>query len=161
MKTLLCMTTPYLRIYNPVTGDYAQFVGGKLVLEDDDPNYEVVIAESIRNPAISVLEMLKGGISCPECGQAFAGTASAAHLGVHRKSAHFSEWLADKEAADKADVNVILKERAGIACDVCVPAQVFPDDNALGEHIRMLHLAPGDEALDAVTARRPGEVDPK
>jgi len=158
MATLLCHLHPYLRVYNPVTGDYAQFAGGKLDIEPSDPNYAVVMTEASTNPSISILEMVKGGLSCPECGKAFTGGASAAHLGTHRKDAHFDAWMADKAAVNQAEINAIVKERAGIACDACRPAQVFPDKEALNLHNRVVHTAPEDEAA-AVTARRPGEVD--
>lgn len=158
MATLLCHVHPYLRVYNPVNGEYVQFVGGKLDIEPEDPNYAVAMAEAVANPSISVLEMVKGGVNCPECGKSFTGNASAAHLGTHRKDAHFAEWMADKEAANQAEVNAIVKERAGIACDACRPAQVFPDKDALNLHNKVVHTAPEDEAA-SVTARRPGEVD--
>lgn len=153
-------THPYLRVYNPVTGEYAQFQGGKLELDADDPNFEVVKQASIDNPSITILETAKGGFNCPECGALFTGRAAQLQLGNHRKASHFDAWLADRTAADSAETNEILKAGAGIACDVCQPAQVFADADALANHIRLLHTAPEDEAAEAVTAKRPGEVEP-
>ena len=160
MTTFLNQTHPYLRIYNPMSGEYAQFQGGKLELEDTDPNYAVVKQAAIDNPAITILETAKGGKNCPECGELFIGTTAAARLSVHRKAAHFDAWLADKQAADNAETNEILKAGAGIACDICQPAQVFPDDTALARHVGLLHTAPDEDAAAAVTERRPGEVEP-
>lgn len=159
MPTLLCQKYPYLRIYNPVTGEYAQFMGGKLDIEPEDPNYAVVMAEGTANPSVDIMQTAKGGVNCPECGALFTGQAKEAQAAKHRKDNHFDAWLADKEAAHQSEVNTILKSRAGVACDVCRPAQVFPDDDALGQHIRLVHTTPEDDALAAVTARRPGEVD--
>lgn len=161
MVTLICQATPYLRVYNPVTGDYAQFSGGRLDIEPSDPNYAVVMAEASANPSITVMEIAKGGANCPECGQLFTGGAAAARLGNHRKDAHFDAWMADKEAAHQTEVNLIVKERAGVACSVCRPAQVFPTEDELQNHIKIVHTAPEDEGVAAVTARRPGEVDLK
>jgi uncharacterized protein (UPF0212 family) len=161
MTTFLNQTHPYLRIYNPDTGEYAQFTGGKLELDDDDANYAVVKQAAINNPSITILETAKGGKNCPECGELFTGTTAAARLSLHRKAAHFDSWLADKQAADNAETNEILKAGAGIACDICQPAQVFPDAAALARHTRLLHEAPDEDAAAAVTERRPGEVAPE
>jgi len=160
MTTLICNQTPYLRIYNPVSGEYVQFLGGRLDIEPEDPNYAVVMAEGASNPAITILLTAKGGMNCPECGALFTGQAGAAQLGKHRKDIHFDAWLADKDAAHQSEINTILKDRAGVACDVCRPAQVFPNDDALGQHIRLVHATAEDDAASAVTARRPGEVKP-
>src|SRR5512141_1663080 len=141
MTTFLNQTHPYLRILNPATGDYAQFEGGKLELEEDDPNYAVVMAASVTNPSITILQTAKGGHTCPECGELFTGKEGPVQLGQHRKAAHFDAWLADRQKADSAATNTILKQAAGIACDVCQPVQVFPDQAALNTHIRLVHTA--------------------
>ena len=159
MTTLLNYTNPYLRIYNPDSGEYAQFIAGRLEIDQDDPNFALVMANAASNPATTIVEFAKDGHNCPECGALYRGQAGMAQLGKHRKDAHFDSWMADKNAAHQSEVNLILKERAGIACDACTPAQVFGDDEALIQHIRLVHIG-DDAALNAVTARRPGEVQP-
>lgn len=57
MPILLCQRWPALRIYDPKNDVYAQFVGGKLVIEPDDPSFGVVMAEAGRNADIRVLEV--------------------------------------------------------------------------------------------------------
>lgn len=57
MPILLCQRYPAYRIYDPKNDVYAQFVGGKLVIEPDDPSFGVVMAEAGRNPEIRVLEV--------------------------------------------------------------------------------------------------------
>ncbi|HEY6013483.1 MAG TPA: hypothetical protein VIU37_05740, partial [Candidatus Limnocylindrales bacterium] len=70
MTLFINQATPYLRVYNPATEEFAQFQGGKLQLDEDDPDYGVVMAEALRNPAIIILA---DGVQCPECGEPFTG----------------------------------------------------------------------------------------
>lgn len=130
--------TPYLRIYNPATEDFAQFQGGKLQLDDDHPDYEVVMAEALRNPAIIILA---DGIQCPECGEPFTGKAAKPQLGKHRKEVHFDKWVADAEGAAAAAIAVEVKSRQPLACDLCPRLQEFPDKDTLALHVQAVHTA--------------------
>jgi hypothetical protein len=65
---------------------------------------------------------------------------------------------------------VEVKARAGIACDVCSPTQVFGDEDALQAHLRAFHITKpilsengevvGEEESPVRKRRRPGEVIP-
>lgn len=163
MTTILINPThPALSIYNPETGGYARFVAGKLEIEDDDPNYAWVMAEGQRNPSISIV---KSAVFCPYCGEPFAGKPAKALEAAHVKNVHFDKWVERKEAEQAEETNVLVKERAGIACDVCQPVQVFADQDALMAHTKLVHTAPDESAAPVdvaaeVATRRPGEVDP-
>lgn len=163
-------TTPYLRIYNPVTEAFAEFKGGKLELDPGDPDFEVVKAEALRNPAIVILE---NATTCPLCGEAFAGKTAAAQLGKHRKDVHFSEWVADKEAEQGEAILREVKARAPYACDLCPRVQEFGSQDELMIHIAAVHrnvelddngnvigdgAGGGDNAADAVAAEPPAAV---
>lgn len=62
MPILLCTKYPAYRIYDPKNDVYAQFSGGKLAIEPDDPSYGVVMAEAVRNPEIRVLEVERSAV---------------------------------------------------------------------------------------------------
>lgn len=160
MTTLINTTEPFLRILNPATGEYAAFSGGRLDIDTDDPNYEVVMREAVRRPTISIHE---SATTCPNCGEVFTGKAAKANLGQHRKAVHFELWQADKEAEHAEVMQREVKARAGFACDVCNPVQTFGDEAGLAEHVKLLHTAAPslDEDGNEVTGkgkRRPGEV---
>lgn len=129
-------THPYLQIYNPATGGFAKFVGGKLELDESDPNFGVVMAEATRNPLISIHEHVA---TCDQCGESYTGRTAAADLGKHRKAVHFDVWLADQDAKASVLREKEIKARAGFACDVCQPVQTFGTPEALAEHARKLH----------------------
>src|SRR3990170_6136848 len=44
-------------------------------------------------------------------------------------------------ATSRAEARREVKASAEFACDVCSPAQTFPDAEALAEHTQMLHTA--------------------
>jgi len=133
----LCQVTPYLRVYNPATGGFAAFAGGRLELDEGDGDYEVVKAEALRNPSII---MLTEATQCPYCSEPFTGKAAAAHLGKHKKDAHFNEWAKEKQA-EQPLVTVEVKGRQPYACDLCVNIAPFPSEDALAIHIRAIHIA--------------------
>jgi hypothetical protein len=130
--------TPYLRIYNPATEGFAQFQGGKLQLEEGDDDYEVVMAEALRNPAIIVLA---DGIQCPECGEPFTGKAAKPQLGQHRKNVHFEKWIADQEGDAAERISVEVKRNQPLACDLCPRLQEFQTAEDLARHVQAVHTA--------------------
>lgn len=163
MAVLLCHAFPALRIYNPTSGEIVSFFGGKLEIEADDPNYEVVMAEASRNPSIVVVESIG---TCPYCGETFTGGNAKLLLAQHTKNDHFEKWLEAKDVEDNAVRNVEIKAREGFACDVCAPAQVFGTEDDLALHVLAFHASAPEindagEATDAPTRkrRRPGEVE--
>lgn len=133
---LVNTATPFLKIYNPDTGNFASFIAGKLEIEKEDPDFKWVMAEAQRNPAISIHEI---ATTCDQCGAIFTGKVASAELGKHRKEIHFDVWLAEKDAKDEALREVQVKSRAGYACDICSPVQEFPDAEQLAQHVRLLH----------------------
>lgn len=177
MPTLITKQFPALRIFDPISGEYRQFVGGRLDIEADDPAFAAVMAEASRNPAIYVVTT---EVHCPECGEGFEGKMAKARMTLHRKDAHYDAWLADDEAKHVEERHVEMKSRAGVACDVCRPAQVFGSEDELAAHVRILHTAAPaldaegntigqdrEESAPAAPAdvpparrRRPGEVEP-
>lgn len=157
--TLVNTTTPFLKIYIPATGDYVSFLGGQLEIAEDDPNYEAVHAEAVRNPAISIMV---NSTTCEFCGEVFTGKAGKAQLGAHIKKIHPDVWDA-QQAIDRAKADAKeLKSRAGYVCDVCSPVQEFGDKGSLSEHVKLLHTAPPELDADGNDVggkedRRPGE----
>jgi len=131
----ICQTYPYLRIYDPGTGEFVQFQGGKLQLDPGDRGFEVVKAEALRNPAIV---MLVEAVQCPDCGEPFTGKAAGAQLGKHRKDAHFDRWVSDREAEQVTTKEV--KGRQPHACDLCPRVQEFGSADELAIHVRAVHL---------------------
>jgi hypothetical protein len=161
MATLLCFDFPFLRIYIPEPGEIRQFQFGKLEIDESDPAYPVVMAEASRNPAI-VVYVSEG--TCKWCGETFTKSKLEAHV----KEVHYDKWTADEDAAIAEVRNIELKARAGHACDVCRPAQVFGSEDDLILHIQAFHAQPpvlndaGDvteEATGGRRRRRPGEVE--
>jgi len=156
MPLLLCHEFPQLAIYNPDTKVIVQFRGGRLDIEEDDPNYAVVMAEALRNPAIVVYT---SATTCDRCGEVFAGGAAKAQLGKHRKDAHFDVWLAEKEQSEFQVRQVEVKAREGVACEVCRPFQTFPTRDELAAHVRTFHieLTPDEERVASSIAEDRGE----
>lgn len=159
MPRYICTTYPQLKIFNPVTGDYASFVGGLLEIDEDDPNYEVVHAEALRNPSISIMV---NRTTCQYCGESFTGKAAAAQLGKHTKDIHPDVWDAEQVIKNAKIVETEVKRRAGYACDVCAPVQEFGSAAALSDHVKLLHTAApelDDEGNDKAEpkGRRGGE----
>lgn len=155
MPLLINSTHPGFRIYNPDNGEYATFQFGRLEIEEGDPNYAVVMAEASRNPYITIVT---SATFCPRCGIPFAGKSAKADLEAHVKESHFDTWLADVQAAQAAEHMALVKANAGIACDICEPVQVFPDDAALALHAQVVHASGEQEAPAPKSRRRPGEV---
>ncbi len=153
----ICQTNPYLRVYNPATESFALFIGGKLELDEDHPDYEVVKAEALRNPAIV---MLTEAVQCHLCGEPFTGKAAKAQLGKHRKDVHFGEWVAEKQAEQDEVIRAEVKSRAPHACDLCPRAQEFPDEASLVLHVRAVHTNVSDEDLSGGSSGGAGEAEP-
>lgn len=136
---LLCHQYPYLRIYNPATGSYVSFTGGKLEISPDDPNYEVVMAEASRNPSIVVYEHI---LTCEWCGESFTGrTEGRTMLADHIKDVHYDKWRESVDEKFGQERIAELKSREGFACDACRPAQVFGTERDLQAHMAAIHLA--------------------
>lgn len=159
MTVFVCTSYPELRIL--AGDDYVKFIGGKLELDPDEPGYDAVKAEAIRNPAISIIE---NETTCEYCGEVFTGKAGKAQLGTHKKANHFDVWQAEKEIENAKTMQREVKARAGFACDVCSPVQTFGTEADLTQHVRDLHAAPPDLDDAGNTKnepdRRPGEVEP-
>jgi hypothetical protein len=137
MATLLNHTHPEMRVYVPQTGQYREFRGGKLEIEKDDPDYEVVMAEASRNPSIVVYESVT---TCERCGEDFTGKLAKANLAKHRKEVHPDVVMAEEDAAFLEARNAEIKAREGIPCDLC-PHATFPDAEALALHIKVMHTS--------------------
>lgn len=171
MATLINRVHPALSIWIPFSNDVRQFRGGRLEIEEDDPAYAVVMAEASRNPNIVVITT---SAQCEWCGESFSGSKAKDSLAAHIEAVHNDKHVEAQEAAAAAVRNTEAKSRAGIACDVCRPAQVFADEDALAFHIATVHAsAPviGDDGeilaedggrtteTSRARRRRPGEVD--
>jgi hypothetical protein len=160
MAVFVNTVTPQLRIYIPATGDYVQFSGGRLEIDEGEPGYEEAMANALVNPSTSIIV---NSTTCQYCGEVFNGKAAAAQLGKHKKDAHFNLWQAEKEIEHATVIQKEVKARAGYACDVCQPTQTFGTADDLAEHAKLLHTAPpeldaeGNER-DGERGRRPGEV---
>ena len=161
MTKFINTSTPYLRILLP-DGDYAQFQGGKLEIDEDDPGYATVMAEAQSNPSISIMV---SATTCEYCGEVFKGRPAKAQLAKHKKDVHFDLWRAEKEIEQATVIDIEVKKRAGFACDVCAPVQTFGSAADLSEHTRLLHTQPPElndagEEVGSGSGRRPGEVEP-
>lgn len=170
MATLICTQFPSLSIYQPADGSWIQFRGGRLDIEDDDPNYAVVMAEAASNPAIAVYV---NASTCIHCGETFASKKA---LDGHVKDVHFAEYLAAEDAAHAETRIALIKEREGFACDICPHAE-FGTAEDLSLHVQAIHTAPpdlgdagagslgpegagGEDGKPKARRKRAGEVDP-
>lgn len=151
MPTLLHRTSANFRVYNPVTTEFAAFHGGRLDIEEGDENYAVVMAEASRNPEITVLV---NATTCPLCGEVFS---KAKELDEHTKDVHFDVWLATEDAKVAEARTVLIKERAGYACDVCSPPGVFANAGLLALHTKLIHTQNGDQEEPA----KESDAEPK
>jgi len=138
MAILLNTLYPQMRIHIPATGGYRAFLNGKLEIEKDDPDYEVVMAEALRTHSIVVYESVT---TCDRCGEVFTGKAAPMQLGKHRKDAHFDVWLAEKDLEDVLARNAEVKAREGFGCDVCKPATTWPTEEELAIHVKVMHTS--------------------
>ncbi len=159
MPLLFNHTHPFLSIYIPATGTFRQFSAGKLEIEEDDPDYEVVMAEAVRNPNIVVYETVG---TCPVCGEVVGkGRTAEASVAGHIKVHH----------PDAADTplelpNREVKSKAEFFCDVCRPTQTFLSEEDQRIHVETIHAAKPrlDEDGNVVEGaaptrrRRPGEA---
>lgn len=150
MATLLNQRHPSFQIYIPDTGAWRKFVDGRLDIEPDDPDYETVMAEAKRNPTIAIYDSVT---TCPHCGEPFR---TKGELSDHVKEVHFEVWLAGFDADHAEQRNIELKRRASVFCDICVPHQEFPDNDALAAHNKLLHLAlENEQEVQGSTAPAP------
>lgn len=160
MPLLLNYTHPFLSIYIPATGAFRQFESGKLVIEEDDPDYAVVMAEAVRNPNITVYEQVG---TCPFCGEVVGkGRTAEASVAAHVNAQHPDRGDGDEVAV----LNREVKSRAEFFCDVCRPTQTFLSEEDQRIHVATIHAA--RPTLDAegntvegeapTRRRRPGEA---
>lgn len=164
MTTLVNSTHPQLRILLP-DGSYAQFLGGKLDIDEDDtPFYDAIMAEAVRNPSIAII-VSEG--TCRFCGETFTGKNAQDQLDAHQKDIHFDLWVKQQEIEAATVIQKEVKARAGFPCDVCAPVQTFGNADDLAAHVQLLHTAPPalDDEGNTVggedgEGRRPGEVEP-
>jgi len=163
MTIFVNSTHPYLRILLP-SGDYAQFQGGKLELDEDDPDYGIVLDEATRNPGIAILV---NETTCRFCGESFTGSHAGEKLADHKKDNHFDLWVKETELEQATFIQKEIKARAGYACDICAPVQTFGTSDDLAEHFNTLHASAPDLDDEGNTlggsddGRRPGEVAPR
>lgn len=159
----VCTEYPYLRILRQ-DGEYAQFLGGKLELDEDEPGYAEVLAEAQRNPAVSIHV---NSTTCDLCGEVFEGKNAKSNFAKHVRAIHPDVFDAEQALLHARSVEQEVKSRAGFACDVCQPVQTFGSEADLAAHVTLLHTQP--PAMDAEgneigggrdDERRPGEVDP-
>jgi hypothetical protein len=162
VATLLCNQYPALGVFNPQTGQWIHFQGGKLDIEEGDPMYETVMAEASRNPAIVVYA---NASTCVHCGETFG---SKAKVEAHVKDVHFDIWIANETGKHAETINQEVKARSGHFCDACAPNQEFPDEEQLALHVATMHTAAPilnedgsgtGEAPAKGGRKRPGEVD--
>lgn len=148
---------PFLRILLE-DGTYAQFLAGKLELDEGDNGFAEVKAEAERNPSVSILV---NSTTCSLCGEVFTGKVAKLQFGAHMKKVHPDVYDAEKALEYARSQDKTLKERAGFACDVCAPIQTFGTEADLAEHANLLHTAPpamDDEGNETGDKRRPGET---
>jgi hypothetical protein len=111
------------RIFIPDTGEIRQFVQGKLVIEDDDPAYEVVMADAASNPNITiVMEAAPGRTviakasasnACDACSPAQTFDDDVA-LAEHVKLVHIGRaTLTDEGEVTNADQPVRTRRKRG------------------------------------------------
>lgn len=165
MTTFISTGLPYLRILQP-DGSYSQLQAGRLEVAESDWRHAAVMAEAIRNPAISIMV---NSTTCEYDGVVFKGDHAADELAAHKKAIHFELWQKEQDLEHARVQLVEVKARAGYACDICAPVQTFGDEAGLAEHATLIHAtAPTlDEqgntvggAGDDDGGRRPGEVAP-
>lgn len=139
MATFICQKYPALQIYNPVSGDFIRFIGGRLDVTEDDPNFDVAMAEGLSNPAIQVLT---GKVQCLHCGESFGDRSdSRSALEEHVKGSHMEVWQADQDASHAARIHAALKDHASFFCDVCRPMQEYPTESELANHVNAFHAS--------------------
>lgn len=145
MTLFINNTYPYFRIVDPESGEVVQFRGGKLELDEggdgpEDRFYPLVMRVALATPSIQVLT---SAISCPHCGEPFAGKAARAQLGTHTKANHFDRWIEGKQDEHVEAINVEIKKRQGFACEICpANSQTFGTEGELSLHTTAFHTQP-------------------
>ncbi|HEY6058515.1 MAG TPA: hypothetical protein VIV06_10810 [Candidatus Limnocylindrales bacterium] len=139
MATTLISRYPALRVLR-ADGSFAQFVGGKLVVEDDDPDRDRLLAFAAGDPSVQIIV---DEVQCLHCGEVIgAGRGAAGRLAMHVKAVHPEVWEADANAEHARMIAFEAKARAGISCDVCNPVQTFAEPEQLALHVQLVHTAP-------------------
>lgn len=147
MATLINQTHPGYEILNPETGQWVKFEGGRLDIEDDDPNYAVVMAEAGRNPSIAVYASVS---TCVYCGEDFA---SKDKLAKHVKETHFEKWLEAQDAEHATTRQAEIKAREPFPCDAgCPLGTAFPTEEERSLHYQVMHAAPPTDSGDGDTS---------
>jgi hypothetical protein len=143
VATLINTTHPYLRILiSEPDLRFRAFEGGKLVIDDDDPDYPFLMAFAQDTPEIRVVET---AVWCPDCGEPFAGSDAKDKLLAHRKFAHLEAFFTDEEAGLASEKAAIIVERSGIPCPICAKqgsaraTERFPDITTLAVHTAAIH----------------------
>lgn len=137
MALLQCQRFPYLKItVREPDGKrgYRRFDGGRLSIDGEDGAFDQVMAFAAGQPYITIHEDL---FTCPACGEQFSGIKARGLLEIHVADSH------PGTALDPATKPERIRAKAGtqFACDVCIPAQAFPDEAALRAHVALLHAA--------------------
>jgi hypothetical protein len=143
MATLINTTHAYLRVLvDEPNLRFRKFEGGRLDIEQDDPDYAQLMAFAERTPEIRVVE---SAVWCPQCGEPFAGAHAGDSLVAHRKFAHLEAYYDDAEAGLETEKAAIILERSGIACPICASqgspraTERFPDVATMQVHSAAIH----------------------
>jgi len=142
-KLLVNTEHPRLRIINPQSGAIVQFEGGKLEIEDDDPNHDFLMSVATRRPDISI--HVTGILTCPQCNEKFTGGAAKPRFVRHLNLRH-PELKA--ETAPRSGQKRV-KVAAQFNCDVCSPVQPFDTADDLAMHAAAVHAARQEEPESA------------
>lgn len=129
------------KIIQPGTRQAFHFRTGKLVVEDDDPAREWLLAYAKTDRRI---EIHNEGLACPVCYQTFAGQMAKARLAKHQNdTGHVVASVVSGVIG-----TTMVKGAADFACELCTPVQVFEREEDLAEHTALLHTAKVDEPGD-------------
>jgi len=148
MTVLQCQRFPYLKL-NVKKADGGRerrrFEAGKMVIGDEDPLREQIIAAAVRNPYITIHEDV---LTCIDCAETFVGGGARGRYTMHRINVH-----EDIREVEPKVTRARVKAAASFVCDICSPAQTFADETALAAHTADLHavrpiLDGNDEAIE-------------
>jgi hypothetical protein len=152
MTVLQCQRFPYLKL-NVKKADGGRerrgFQAGKMVIEDEDPLREQLVAAAARNPYITIHEDV---LTCVDCAETFVGAGARGRHSMHRINVHDDRGIVGPQTEAKV-TQARVKEAASFVCDVCSPPQTFVDEAALAAHTADLHavrpvLDGNDEAIE-------------
>jgi hypothetical protein len=141
---------PSMRILVPQTGEIKQFRRvhdelGVLVLNEDDPAFELVMSIARRDPAIKIITT---GILTCECGVNFTGKMARALLAKHQKTTGHQ--------AVQAQPDLVAKQSARWSCPIDL--QEFGTEVALVAHTEKAHAPKPPKEEPAEGDLEPGAI---